>query len=418
LALASAVVASSSACNAQACVGDCDSDGSVTVDELVIGVNIALGLLPVSACSSFDLNDYGDVTIDELILGVAAVLDGCETTPGPTHSPTPEQPTMTPTPSTCGVEVPLVEAFGIPQSTTASIVDIRAAGVAPGPNMVLSGCSPAGCDFVSLPFPYPASYVVLLHVPLRSGELNTVAVCAWNFSCGDTACTTVTADGNPIEVSQVPCMDAPCTPTPSPTFATFTATTPAPTPAPCGAAACPDLRAGDIRHFLPPPMNGCPRSSSEIPGYRLRICIANDGDAPSGPFHVRRVNDLNVYAVPSIAPHQEDCQLLFLSSGGGTLEVDVYNEVAESNESNNSTFFAVGVPTAPVFCTPGNTPTPTPTCGQIVFQFCDNGHRGGTCGRTGDTCCICESTVTPTQTPRLPTATATPTVSNGTPVPT
>src|SRR4029453_10293572 len=37
----------------QRCVGDCNNNGSVTVDELVKGVGIALGSLPVSACPSF-----------------------------------------------------------------------------------------------------------------------------------------------------------------------------------------------------------------------------------------------------------------------------------------------------------------------------------------------------------------------------
>jgi hypothetical protein len=33
-----------------ACVGDCDNSGAVTVDELVKGVSIALGTLPLDQC--------------------------------------------------------------------------------------------------------------------------------------------------------------------------------------------------------------------------------------------------------------------------------------------------------------------------------------------------------------------------------
>lgn len=59
------------------CVGDCNGDGGVTVDELVRGVNIALGALPADNCPSFDSNGDGRVSIDELIRGVNAALGGC-----------------------------------------------------------------------------------------------------------------------------------------------------------------------------------------------------------------------------------------------------------------------------------------------------------------------------------------------------
>jgi len=59
------------------CAGDCGGDGSVTIDELIRGVNIALGSTPLSNCPSFDANADGEVTIDELILAVNAALAGC-----------------------------------------------------------------------------------------------------------------------------------------------------------------------------------------------------------------------------------------------------------------------------------------------------------------------------------------------------
>ncbi|MFQ5664852.1 MAG: hypothetical protein ACE5I7_00310 [Candidatus Binatia bacterium] len=59
------------------CVGDCDGDNAVTVNELVTGVNIALGRLPLDTCERFDRNSDGQVTIDELIAGVGAALKGC-----------------------------------------------------------------------------------------------------------------------------------------------------------------------------------------------------------------------------------------------------------------------------------------------------------------------------------------------------
>ena len=60
-----------------ACVGDCDGDGAVAVDELVRAVAIALGNEPTSACASIDANGDGVVTIDELLAAVAHSMDGC-----------------------------------------------------------------------------------------------------------------------------------------------------------------------------------------------------------------------------------------------------------------------------------------------------------------------------------------------------
>ena len=59
------------------CVGDCNGDGMVLINELVLGVNIALGSTPVSACPAFDANGNGMVLINELISGVNNALAGC-----------------------------------------------------------------------------------------------------------------------------------------------------------------------------------------------------------------------------------------------------------------------------------------------------------------------------------------------------
>jgi hypothetical protein len=59
------------------CPGDCDGRGSVTVDELIRGVNIALGIQGVEACPAFDRDASDTVSIAELILAVNAALSGC-----------------------------------------------------------------------------------------------------------------------------------------------------------------------------------------------------------------------------------------------------------------------------------------------------------------------------------------------------
>lgn len=61
----------------RSCVGNCNGDGEVTVDEIIKGVNIALGSLSIDACPSFDVNGNGEVEINELIIAVNNALNGC-----------------------------------------------------------------------------------------------------------------------------------------------------------------------------------------------------------------------------------------------------------------------------------------------------------------------------------------------------
>jgi hypothetical protein len=57
------------------CLADCSHDLAVTVDELIICVNIAMtGSLTCAAC---DTNGDGRVTVDELVQAVNVVLNGC-----------------------------------------------------------------------------------------------------------------------------------------------------------------------------------------------------------------------------------------------------------------------------------------------------------------------------------------------------
>ena len=59
------------------CDGDRNGDRSVTVDELIRGVNMALGTLPASACSAIDSDGVASVTIDDLLRAVNRALGGC-----------------------------------------------------------------------------------------------------------------------------------------------------------------------------------------------------------------------------------------------------------------------------------------------------------------------------------------------------
>ena len=79
----------------ETCTGDCDGNGAVTIDELLIGVNIALGISSIERCSVFDRN--GDLMVttngwdpavlqrfreDSVVTSVAGGID---------HKATPEQ---------------------------------------------------------------------------------------------------------------------------------------------------------------------------------------------------------------------------------------------------------------------------------------------------------------------------------------
>jgi hypothetical protein len=61
----------------QPCLGDCDSSGTVTVDELIVGLNVALGVSELNDCTAFERVTDGTVTVDELVEGVRNALRGC-----------------------------------------------------------------------------------------------------------------------------------------------------------------------------------------------------------------------------------------------------------------------------------------------------------------------------------------------------
>lgn len=84
------------------CIGDCNASGDVTVNEIIIGVNIALGNTPISACAALDSNNDGEVTVNEIIGAVNAVLNGCPIPPTPTPETeiTPTSGPASPTPTT------------------------------------------------------------------------------------------------------------------------------------------------------------------------------------------------------------------------------------------------------------------------------------------------------------------------------
>jgi hypothetical protein len=63
------------------CVGDCNGDNDVTVDDLVTMVDIAMFTRPIEACPLADVDGNGGVTVDEIVAAVGNALVGCGPAP-------------------------------------------------------------------------------------------------------------------------------------------------------------------------------------------------------------------------------------------------------------------------------------------------------------------------------------------------
>ncbi len=75
------------------CVGDCNGDGAVLINELITGVNIALGEKSADSCPGFfdSEGNFLGVNILTMTQAVANSLDGCPQPTPPTPTPEPTQ---------------------------------------------------------------------------------------------------------------------------------------------------------------------------------------------------------------------------------------------------------------------------------------------------------------------------------------
>ncbi len=106
---------SAAATREAACAGDCDIDRRVAVNELIVGVNISLGMAAIDTCPSFDVNEDETVAVNELVTAVNNALNGCADEGSPTGSPTATSPvpTFTPTPTPTENPGPVIVFFGV-----------------------------------------------------------------------------------------------------------------------------------------------------------------------------------------------------------------------------------------------------------------------------------------------------------------
>ena len=60
-----------------ACAGDCDASGDVSINELLLGVNILVGNAGPAQCPAMDVNGDGAVAVNELVQAVNVALGAC-----------------------------------------------------------------------------------------------------------------------------------------------------------------------------------------------------------------------------------------------------------------------------------------------------------------------------------------------------
>lgn len=60
------------------CGGDCDGSATVTIDEVITLVNIALGDRPVADCPRGDSDRSGEIEVADIVTAIAGALSGCE----------------------------------------------------------------------------------------------------------------------------------------------------------------------------------------------------------------------------------------------------------------------------------------------------------------------------------------------------
>ena len=162
-----------------ACPGNCDGGPAVSVDELILGIQMALGASHASECTAFDANRNGTVSVEEIIAAVSSAQYGCGVIP-PTRTGT---PTATPTVTITRTPTPTRTVTPTP---TASSTPSRTATPTPTPLPYNSSCgtvydgSVRVCDLRIVPDPvhYGPPSVFYIHYCLVDRDGDFALLCA------------------------------------------------------------------------------------------------------------------------------------------------------------------------------------------------------------------------------------------------
>ena len=190
-----------------ACVGNCNGDGVVSVNELVAGVNIALGAAALGTCPAFDHNSDGRVTVNELISAVNNLLYGCGVAP-----PTP-RPTPTPT-ATSAATPTATETSTAVASTTRTATRTRSPvptkTQTPTPTAAVSVCGgfvasvPVLCNLTVIPNPVSRSGTIAFRFGVSDldGDINRICLeLTYPLLEPQTTCTQLQPTNHPINGS-------------------------------------------------------------------------------------------------------------------------------------------------------------------------------------------------------------------------
>jgi hypothetical protein len=165
------------ATRAEACVGDCNGDMVVGIDELIRAVNIALGSVGLDTCPAADGDGDGTVSISELITAVSNALNGCPGTRGtatPAGAVTPGSQE-----ALAGGATTLVNAMGMVPNVVAAIVN---------------GLDLSGATFVQRSAAEPG--VTIAAACPRGGEARKDGSFPFNLTVTLDQCAVATADGS------------------------------------------------------------------------------------------------------------------------------------------------------------------------------------------------------------------------------
>jgi hypothetical protein len=152
------------------CVGDCDHNGQVLVNELVTCVNIALDVEALSVCMPCSVNGK-TVQINDLITAVNNALDGCPATPTATNTSPVTEATPTATTASTSTATSISTSTATPVNSATGTPTLT-----PSPTPTSTGC-PLG----------PGEYIQTTAV-LCYGGTNNRSTCDPNVDCPDGMC--------------------------------------------------------------------------------------------------------------------------------------------------------------------------------------------------------------------------------------
>lgn len=171
---------------------------------------------------------------------------------------------------------------------------------------------------------------------------------------------TETPSNTPITDTPPPQTGTPVTPTDTPIPPTATPVPPTATPVPPTATNSPTpeptgtpLPLPDLFILAMKIESEIPQSCAQSPGpLGVRITIANNGSGGAGSFVVDANGQQATVAAGLAANAQIDVWIALSTSGNVTAVVDPTNQIAESNEANNTLSQLLPVPTPVPTCTP------------------------------------------------------------------